>query len=69
MLSRVKLFATLWTVAQQLLCPWNFPGKNTGIGYHFLLQKDLPNPRIKCLSLSAPALEGRFFTSAPPGKP
>ena len=20
----------------RLLCPWNFPGKNTGVGYHFL---------------------------------
>ena len=22
----------------RLLCPWDFPGKNTGVGYHFLLQ-------------------------------
>ena len=22
----------------RLLCPWNFPGKNTGMGCHFLLQ-------------------------------
>ena len=22
----------------RLLCPWNFPGKNTGVGCHFLLQ-------------------------------
>ena len=22
----------------QLLCPWDFPGKNTGVGCHFLLQ-------------------------------
>ena len=22
----------------RLLCPWNFPGKNTGVGYHLLLQ-------------------------------
>ena len=21
-----------------LLCPWEFPGKNTGVGCHFLLQ-------------------------------
>ena len=25
-----------------LLCPWNFPGKNTGQGCHFLLQKIFP---------------------------
>ena len=23
----------------RLLCPWNFPGKNTGAGCHFLLRK------------------------------
>ena len=22
----------------RLLCPWRFPGKNTGVGCHFLLQ-------------------------------
>ena len=30
--------ATPWAVATRLLCPWDFPGKNTGVGYHFLLQ-------------------------------
>ena len=24
------------------LCPWDFPGKNTGMGYHFLLQGIFP---------------------------
>ena len=38
MLSRVRLFVTLWTVATRLLCPWDSPGKNTGVGCHFLLQ-------------------------------
>ena len=27
-----------WTVAHQDLCPWNFPGKNTGVGCYCLLQ-------------------------------
>ena len=31
-------FAILWTAAHQVLCPWNSPGKNTGVGSHFLLQ-------------------------------
>ena len=31
-------FVTLWTVAARLLCSWDFPGKNTGVGCHFLLQ-------------------------------
>ena len=33
-LSCVWLFATPWIVACQLLCPWNFPGTNTGVGGH-----------------------------------
>jgi len=38
-LSCVRLFVTPWTVAYQLLHPWDFPGKNTGVGCHFHLQK------------------------------
>ena len=26
-------------VAHQVPCPWNFPGKKTGVGCHFLLQR------------------------------
>ena len=37
-LSRVRLLATPWTTAHQALRPWDFPGKNTGMGCHFLLQ-------------------------------
>ena len=29
---------TLWTVATRLLCPWDFPGKNTAMGCRVLLQ-------------------------------
>ena len=42
MLSCVRLFVTLWTVAATLLCPRNFSGKNTGVGCHFLLQGIFP---------------------------
>ena len=38
MLSRLQLCAMAWTAAHQLLCPWNFPGKNTEMGCHFPLQ-------------------------------
>ena len=34
--SRVRLCATPETVAHQ--APWDFPGKNIGVGCHFLLQ-------------------------------
>ena len=37
LLSRVQLFAALWTVAARLLCPWDSPGKITAAGYHALL--------------------------------
>ena len=29
---------TPFTVAPSLLCPYDFPGKNAGVGCHFLLQ-------------------------------
>ena len=38
-LSRVRLFVIPWTVVYQALQPWDFPGKNTGVGCHFLLQE------------------------------
>ena len=45
----------------RLRCPWDAPGKNTGVGCHFLLQEIFPtqgwNP---CL----PALVSRFFTTS-----
>ena len=37
-LNPVQLFATPWTVAYHASRPWDSPGKNTGVGYHFLLQ-------------------------------
>ena len=36
--SRVRFFAILWTITCQLLCPWDFPGKSTGVDCHALLQ-------------------------------
>ena len=32
------VFGTPWTIVARLLCPWNFPGKNTVVSCHFLLQ-------------------------------
>ena len=40
--SHVGLFATPWTVAHRFLCPWDFPSKNTGVGFHLLLQGIFP---------------------------
>jgi len=38
-------------------------------GLPFLYPEDLPDPGIEHMSLTSPALTGRFFTMAPPGKP
>ena len=41
--SHVQLFAIPWTVASsRLLCPWDSPGKNTGVCGHLLLQGIFP---------------------------
>ena len=37
-LSHVQLFATPWTAAARLLCPWDSLGKKAGVGCHALLQ-------------------------------
>ena len=43
LLSHARLFATPWIVAcTKLLCPWDFQGKSTGVGCHFLLQGIFP---------------------------
>ena len=40
MLSHVPLFATPleYSPPARLLCPWDFPGKTTGVGCHCLVQ-------------------------------
>ena len=42
----------------RLLCPWDSPGKHTGLGSRFLSLGDLPNPGIKPRS---PTLQAVFF--------
>ena len=56
---------TLWYAmgCSRLLCPWDFPGKNTGAGCHFLLHGNLPNPGTEPESSSSPALAGRFWAT------
>ena len=45
----------------RLLCPWNFPSKNTGLDLPFPAPGDLPDPGIELTSLAFP---GRFFTTS-----
>ena len=61
--------ATLWTVSPtRLLCPWDFPAKNTGVGCHFLLQGIFPTQDWTCISCVS-CIASRFFTSELPEKP
>ena len=50
----------------RLLCPWDSPGRNTGVGGHALLQGNLPDPGIGPTSLTSPKLAGRFSTTNEP---
>ena len=43
------------------LCPWNSPGKNTGVVANALIQEDLPHTGIEP---APPALAGNFFTTS-----
>ena len=45
-LSRAWLFATPWTAAHRLLCPGDFPSKDTGVDCHFLLQGIFPTQAL-----------------------
>ena len=62
--SCVQFFVTLWTVAHQLLCPWDSPAKSNWSGLPFPSPGDLPNPVIEPRS---PALQADALTSEPPG--
>ena len=64
--SVVSDSVTPLTVAHGATLSMDFPGKNTGVGCHFLLQGNLPNSGIEPTS---PALLGGLFSTEPPGKP
>ena len=59
--SRSVVSASLWPhglLPASLLCPWDSPGKNTGVGSHFLLQGIFPTQDWTWVSCVA----GGFFT-------
>ena len=65
-LSRVRLFATPWTVAHQALPSMGFSRQEYWSGVPFLSPGDLPDLGIKP---RFPVLGADALTSAPPGKP
>ena len=69
--SHVWLFATHRLQPTRLLCPWNSPGKNTGMGNHSLLQgifltqgsnPDLPRCMQILYCLSHQGSPGKAYT-------
>ena len=65
-LSRVQLFATLWTVGHQTPVSMVFPRQEYWSGLPFPSPEDLPDPGIEP---GFPALQADSLTSEPPGKP
>ena len=63
-LSRVRLFATPWTVAYQASPSMGFSRQECWSGLPFPSPGDLPDPGIK---RGSPALQADALTSAPPG--
>ena len=61
---------TLWPFGlypTRLLCPWDSPGKNTGVPCP--PPKDLPNLGIEPIPPVSPALQAGSLPTEPPGKP
>ena len=52
-----------------LLCPWDSPDKNTGVGCHFLLQVIFPTQGSNSHLLSLLRWQTGSLPLAPPGKP
>ena len=65
-LSRVRLFATPWTVAYQAPLPMGFSRQGYWSGLPFPSPGDLPNPGIEPRS---PTSQGDALPCEPPGKP
>ena len=52
----------------RLFCPWSFPGKNTGVGCHFLLQGIFPTQGLNPHLLRLLHWQVDSLQLAPPGK-
>ena len=65
--SSILACGTLWTEeSARLLCPWDFPGKNAGVGCHFL-QGIFPTP--PGIESGSPALQADSLPTEPQEKP
>ena len=69
MFSHVQLFVTPWTVAHQAPLSVEFSRQEYWSRLQSPTPRGLPDSGIERMSLEFPALAGKFFTTAPPGKP
>ena len=69
MLSHIQLFTNPWTIAHQVPLSVEFSKQEYWSGLLFPTPGDLPNLGIELVSPRSPALAGRLFTTASPGKP
>ena len=53
----------------RLLCPWDSPGKNVGVGCHALLQGVFLTQGSNMHLSMSPALQASSLLTEPPGKP
>ena len=67
-----SLSNSLWALGlspTRLLCPWNFPGKNTGVGWHFLWQRIFPTQGLNPGLFHLLHRQADSWLLTPPGKP
>ena len=64
LLSGVRLFVTLWTVACQASLSLVFYRQEYWSGLPFPSPGDLPDPGIEPVALASPALASGFFTTS-----
>ena len=67
--SHVWLFVTHELYPTRFLCPWKFPGKNTGVGCYFLLERIFLTPGSNSYLLHLLHWLAGSLPQAPPQKP
>ena len=69
--KKKQMCSAVWLLATptKFLCPWDFPGKNTGVGVTFRLPGDLPDSGIEPASFVSPALQADALPLSCQGRP
>ena len=65
----VQLFVNPYCEAARLLCPWESPGKNTGVGWHAVLQGIFLTQGLNLHLVGLLHWQAGSLLLGPPGKP